>query len=294
MFKKAPWGFSKEQWNTFMNEGILILENVLSEEEINYYIDAIDRVSMADKAFDEKKFYGPENVVTSDVAFSDLIDHPRHVGFVYDIYGELLKLHLSQFFIRPTNSSTNNWHADGARVVPYQVYSGLMPMQVKISYWLTDVDQEEMGNFVYIPGSHILERIPEYGTSKKADNERVLLIKAGSITIAHCNTWHRVEPNNSTKTRKNIFLAYCPSWVCEADRFQSDPEWLKSITREQRIIMRSYFTGYERTRPPAEDFPLFLDREDSAPQMDLHMDLRDRKRKLKIEEFLDEKKDEIG
>jgi hypothetical protein len=38
--------------------------------------------------------------------FTELIDHPRHIGFAYDMFGELLKLHISQFFVRPKADGT--------------------------------------------------------------------------------------------------------------------------------------------------------------------------------------------
>ena len=43
-----------------------------------------------------------------------------------------------------------------------------------------------------------------------------------------------------------------PATSCEADRLESDPDWLKTLNREQRIIMRSYTHGYARSKPPKE------------------------------------------
>ena len=97
-----------------------------------------------------------------------------------------------------------------------------------------------------------------------------------------------MEPNESENVRKNIFLAYCPSWICDADRHRSDPEWLQTLNREQRIIMRSYEKGYDRTKPPKEDFPLFLDRESGLDHdigADLGVPLGIRKRRTKAEEL---------
>ena len=86
------------------------------------------------------------------------------------------------------------------------------------------------------------------------------------MTIIHCGLWHRVEVNKSSIERKNIFVSYCPSWITEADRIGSNPQWLETLTREQRIIMRSYSYGYDRTKPPGRDFPLFSTaRPDSTP-----------------------------
>jgi len=260
-YRKPPPGFTPDQWDEFMREGFLTLENALTQDEIDCYVDAIDRCAANDPAWVADKTYSPTNVVERDKIFTDLIDHPRHVGYFYDIYGELLKLHLSQFFMRVPSGKHSPWHQDGPRAVPYGVFAPTLPIQVKIGYWLTDLPHTEMGNFVYMPGSHNTDHFDAYDTHESLPGEKIMCIPRGTITLMHCNLWHRVEPNLSDVVRKNIFLAYCPSWVCEADRHRSSPQWLETLNREQRIIMRSYDYGYDRAKPKASEFPLFLDRE---------------------------------
>ena len=80
---------------------------------------------------------------------------------------------------------------------------------------------------------------------------------------------------------RTSFWHTAPPGICEGDRFQSSPEWLETLNREQRIIMRNYSNGYHRAKPPAEDFPLFLDREtgrDSDPDAHDGVPLHQRKR----------------
>jgi hypothetical protein len=285
-YRKAPPGFFDDQWDKFMEDGFLIIEDALSSDEVDHYVDMIDRAAANDPKYDSAKHFGPGNIVEKYPGFAEVIDHDRHVGFMYDVYGELLKLHISQMFIRPKDGNHNKWHPDGARAVPYGVYVPEMPMQIKIAYWLTDLPDEGMGNFVCMPGSHKGQYFDHYDTHDSVPGELILKVPKGTMTLMHCNTWHRVEPNNSDQVRKNIFLAYCPSWVCEADRHKSDPEWLATLNREQRIIMRSYDHGYWRTKPPAEDFPLFLDRETGEaadPDSDQSVALHRRKRRTHIE-----------
>src|SRR5688572_10871056 len=127
-YRTAPPGFTPQQREHFDREGYLVIENALSEKEIEGYLEVIDRCAGADPKFKPDAFYSRENIVELDPVFSALIDHPRHVGYVYDFYGELLKLHLSQFFIRPQGGWYNLWHPDGARAVPYSVYCPTLPM----------------------------------------------------------------------------------------------------------------------------------------------------------------------
>ena len=52
--------------------------------------------------------------------------------------------------------------------------------------------------------------------------------------------------------------------------------------------MRSYYNGYDRAKPPAEDFPLFLDREtgrDSDHDADNRVPLKQRKRQTMHEKL---------
>src|SRR4029078_11392554 len=97
-------GFSKEQRAHFDREGYLIIEDALSAREVDQYLAAIERVAVADPRYARGKCYGPENVVERDPLLTELIDHPRHVGFAYDLYGELLKQHLWQLFTSPDAS----------------------------------------------------------------------------------------------------------------------------------------------------------------------------------------------
>ena len=290
----APPGFTRQQWETFERDGIIFLEDGLSHQEIARYTDALDRIADADPKFDERETFGRENVVERDPVLAELIDHPRHIGYAYDLFGEQLKLHISQFFIRPPGMTKRNlWHPDGARAVPYGVFSPRLPLQIKIGYWLTDLPKAHMGNLVVLPGSHRHQYVDQYDTHESIPGELIVQVKAGTITVMNSSIWHRVEPNTSDTVRKNIFYAYCPAWITAADRTVSDPEWLQTLTRERRIIMRSYEHAYSHAKPPASEFPLFLDRDTGtdhdADAYQEHVQLHRRKRRTKAEEWLEAK-----
>ena len=78
----------------------------------------------------------------------------------------------------------------------------------------------------------------------------------------------------------------------ERDRLLSDPDWLATLNREQRIIMRSYPHPHDYTNPSADDFPLFLDREtgaDTDAGVPDRIPLRLRKRRTAAERFTTER-----
>ena len=118
-----------------------------------------------------------------------------------------------------------------------------------------------MGNLVIRPRSQRQQYFDGYDTDASYPDELIVCVPRGTIMLMNGNVWHRVENNETDVVRKNLFFAYCPSWIVAADRLRNDPEWLKTLNREQRIIMRSYSYAYDHTKPPAADFPLFLDRD---------------------------------
>lgn len=290
--KRAPQGFTIEQWHQFMRDGYLLFDNVLSDEQCDRYIEAIDRTAAADAKYDSANYYGPQNVVERDPALVDLIDRETHVGYAYDLFGELTKVHLTQAMRRPPGGWHNLWHPDGARGLPFQVFSPHLPMQMKVGYWLTDLPRPGMGNLVILPGSHASQYMDSYDTHDSVPGEKIVQVKRGAMTIMHCSTWHRVEPNESDVNRYNVFLAYCPGWIGPEDRYQNDPDWLATLSREQRILMRSHSHPYTNTKAPADHCPLYLDRDtgldsDEGAYRD-HVTLNRRKRLTFHEKLGDE------
>ncbi|MCJ8329498.1 MAG: phytanoyl-CoA dioxygenase family protein [Lentisphaeria bacterium] len=288
----APAGFTDEQWNIFMRDGFLTIENALDTDDVNMYLDAMERATEEKGDFDGVKSYSQSNIINGDPVFRDLIDHPRHVGFAYDIYGEQLKMHGSSFLLRTKGSNVNIWHFDGPRVLPYEVFSPDVPLQLKVAYWLSDVPEERMGNFVYLPGSHTKRYVDEYDTHEPIEGEVITTPKPGTMTLMHNALWHRVDENHTDVIRRNIFLSYSPAWITNADHFHSDKDWLETLSREQRIMMREYNSAYDNAKPPPDHFPLFLDRDTESDRdpgnYREHVQLNRRKRDTWVEKKLRE------
>lgn len=283
-FQKAPPGFTPEQRAAFDRDGYLLIENALTPDEVRFYKDVIDAVAAGHPDYTPGKTFAPwSGVAHLHPTLAELIDHPRHVGYAYDLYGELLKLHNSQFFLRPPGKSSTKWHNDGARAVPYSVYAPTIPLQFKVAYWLTDLPRENMGNLVVHPGSHRSQHFDAYTRADDMPGQVAVCVPAGTMMFINGNLFHKVQDNDSEVTRYNFFYTYCPSWVCEADRLSCDEAWLSTLPRERRIILRSYKNPYDRTKPPAEDFPLYLDRDtglDHDVDADLDVPLAVRKRRV--------------
>ena len=265
LFRRAPCGFTLGQWQEFDSRGFLVKDDAFSETELDGWLDAIQRVqSSSGGARDD--FFTLRNFVEADPKFANLIDHPAYVGMVYDLYGEMLKLQLSELFVRAprVGARPERWHIDGPHVVPYAAFASDTPMQVKVGIWLTDVLQPNTGNLAFVPGSHRQQYFDGYDTDEPVEGEVQLLVRRGSLTLMNTALWHRTVQNDSTAKRVTLYLGYSPSWLPTSDRNTSNPVWLANLNREQRIIMRSYAESFSHAKPPPEDYPLFLDRETGA------------------------------
>jgi len=262
--RPAPPGFTVEQWAVFEQQGYLQFDDVLDPDAIARYRDAIWACARRHAPWKPDQHFSRQNLVREDPVFHDLIDRASHIGFAYDLYGELTKLHLSNGMLRPQGGWYNLWHPDGPRAVPYQVFSPDLPLQLKIAYWLTDVPRPRMGNLVIVPGSHRQQYFDAYDTHESVPGELILTPKAGSMLVMNASVWHRVETNETEHVRANIFLTYSPAWIVSEDRHTDDPAWLATLSREQRILMRSYRHPYDNQKPPAGDVPLYLERDTLA------------------------------
>ena len=260
----APTGFSLEQWQTFERDGILTIEDAISPTDVKRYLAA------AQECLERYPNYSPQNtwkitrLIMEHPVFQDLIDHPRHIGYAYDIFGDHTRLGQADLFVRPKQGVINHWHVDGPRAVPYRTFSPILPLKLRIGYWLTDVPNDNMGNLVYLPGSHAADYELEHKGTGPLEGEKVLRCKAGTITIAHASMWHKVAANHSDRTRINMFLSYIPSWITGYYNFP--PKFVSTLSREQRIILRAYEEKEDLSRPPREDLPLFID--PSAPPIE--------------------------
>jgi hypothetical protein len=266
-YRVAPRGFSEEEWDLFQRDGFLELEERLGDAEVERYLEAVRECIEDGPKYDPAKTYKISRVVEKHPAFTELIAHERHVGYPYDIYGDQLMLIQSELFYRPPGSFVNEWHIDGPRVVPYRVFSRELPLKIRVGYWLTDLPRPGMGNFVFVPGSHRSDYAHEHWGREPLPGQRVFTCERGTIAIMSGDLWHRVEANESDAVRQNVFVSYAPSWV--HGYYDPDPAWLETLEREQRIIMRPYRDSQKYySRPPAEDLPLFLDRETLSDEDD--------------------------
>ena len=215
---------STEQVDDFLEDGFLIIPNLLDSEETKLLLAAANAdPMMKENVFDVSDRKGQNSQMT-------LWNHPRddlwgmvsRSNRIVDsmeklLDGEVYHYHSKLIQKKPTNGGAWEWHQDYG----YWYKNGcLFPYMASCWIALNQADKEN-GCLQVIRGSHKAGRIEHgvYSTQHCADPERVEQLLArlelvyceldpGSAIFFHCNTLHRSDANISEQDRWNLICCY--------------------------------------------------------------------------------------
>ena len=215
---------SIEQVNNFLNDGFLIIPNLLDAEETELLLTAAnDDPMMKENVFDVSDQKGQTSQMTlwnhpGDDLWGMVSRSNRIVASIEQLLdGEVYHYHSKLIQKKPNEGGAWEWHQDYG----YWYKNGcLFPHMASCWIALNHADKEN-GCLQVIRGSHIAGRIEHgvYSTQHCADPERVeqLLdrlelvyceLKPGSAVFFHCNTLHRSDANTSERNRWNLICCY--------------------------------------------------------------------------------------
>jgi len=95
--------------------------------------------------------------------------------------GQVAKFVDCSLIERRCRSYSPDYHTDGPTALPFALFGRQIPLRLMIVYWLTDMDESGIANYVYIPGSHRAGTIhPDLATVP----ERIVQCPAGSMSYS--------------------------------------------------------------------------------------------------------------
>jgi hypothetical protein len=251
LYPKPPLRtISQSQRDQFTRDGYLLCPGVLAESDVDRVTAAVDRLYERDVLQsanpDPKRRLDVLGVLHEDQAFIDLIDHESMFGVVLDIIGPYIQFGLATATVHPPNPVyTGFLHVDGGphlqRIRPSETS---WPLQVKVLWFLTDVSKPDMGNIVFVPGSH-LRPFPEEGgfdefgelRSAETPGTTQVLAKPGDALIFTHALWHGGAANLSATTRKNIQYGYNQMFFRNFDYDPIPPSVMAAATPRQRRLL---------------------------------------------------------
>ena len=217
-----------QQRARFEQDGFLVIPGALTEPEIAYYTDALDRVYAAEKAAGRLSSEGAMHLlsaVTHCPAAVGLTDHPRAFPLVWSVLGWNVHIYHSHLDVHPPirvpKAYRFEWHQDGGRQNRELEGNPRPRMSVKLAYWLSDVSEPGRGNFKVVPGSHTRNWIdgPPRRDVEWPEPEGAVevCVRSGDAVFFDRRLWHRRTDNYSAVTRKAMFFGYTPRWVVARD-----------------------------------------------------------------------------
>jgi ectoine hydroxylase-related dioxygenase (phytanoyl-CoA dioxygenase family) len=231
-------GLTAEQRYFFDVNGYLLIEQVLSEDEISRLSAAIDaqRLPIPGDSIATQRF--EEDFLLWDGAFRDLMNHPAVVPLLRDLLGDQLRLDHAYGIVMAPNTSGLGLHGGGTPWDPSQyyvyrggrMYSGL----TTVTWSLVDTPPNE--GFGCIPASHKAnECLPSdvpIGWVKNIPQT------AGSVLIFTEALTHCTLPWKAPYDRRALLFKYSPGHLAWGRyRVPSKSLW-RLLTGEQRRLLQ--------------------------------------------------------
>lgn len=213
--------FTEQHKKDFIDNGICLIENVLSSEQIAHIKQTVKSLALHEQEKGSAHFY-------DDVAAAQRIWNLINKA---DIFRQLIQL--------PVILDTMNWIFDRDTVhqkfylssfQAHILYPGAQKMKLHIdtpvpeplpdwvikanTLWVLDQFTDNNGATEYIPGSHKWKHKPKQEDQNRED---VISAKAplGSVLITHGALWHRGGANTSDKSRTCLLGSFAASYARE-------------------------------------------------------------------------------
>lgn len=195
---------TKEEFHLeeFYNLGYTIIENALSEKELNALrveLDNVYRLQEKEIGKESLKSINEENLARIPLAYSELYaqlaGRKSLISYVEKILGNFFVLHLQNGIINMPNEEhhQSSWHRD----LPYQNWTSSEPLACNLYYCLDEFNAQTGATYL-LPFSHKFEIAPSVEYMEKHAVQ--VNAPAGSVIIFNSMLFHKAGYNSS----KNI------------------------------------------------------------------------------------------
>lgn len=216
------------QREQFDKEGYLLIENAMEAIGLGRVQEAFKRLqsdteeawkkSVIDGSYSGGGGNGPNAHVIPDPhlhddVFLDLANNPRTIPLLEEIVGPELQMTGISCHCHPSGTEAHTgWHRDWP---PWSHPKFIL--KAKVFYFLDD-QQEDMGCFSLVPGTHKLPNNPpkeKYSGQTLEEMPGIVRMvgPAGSVVIWNVLCWHTALANTSQNDRRFVTYGYMPFWV---------------------------------------------------------------------------------
>jgi ectoine hydroxylase-related dioxygenase (phytanoyl-CoA dioxygenase family) len=228
-----------EQIKRFNEQGYLLVEDIISPEEVLAYSEIYDkfldgsidagknRADLGDGSGKSDKVEAITQIMWPSDFMPALLEMPYHhraLSISRDLLGEDMDFDFDMLISKaPETNSPTPWHQDAA-------YWINMPDRRAVSCWMAlDNSTKENGCMWYVPGSHKLPLRPHHFAGKDggalicecSEEEGLAIeIKPGSCIFHHGQTLHYSRGNSTLGNRRAFIINLRPKMMIALEREQ--------------------------------------------------------------------------
>ncbi len=228
-----------DQISRFNIEGYLVIENIISKQEVEAYKSIYDRFldgeidagknrsDLGDGLGQSKKTENITQIMWPSDFVPDLLAMPYHLrtlSIAKEILGEDMEMDFDMLINKaPGTDTATPWHQDAA-------YWINLPDKRAISCWLAlDHATKDNGCMWYVPGSHLQPLRAHTYAGKKggalvcsaSENEGIFVeVQPGSCILHHGAMLHYSRGNATATNRRALITNFRPDAMIALERLQ--------------------------------------------------------------------------
>jgi len=200
-------------------DGFTVLERLVPPATVAALVGAIDRVERerglgyATTRFEGLRTLRINNLPALDDLFWQVPLQPEVLGLAERLLDRELLLHSLCSLVTAPGQEAQPVHED-TQLIPLP--RPHPPIVVNAIWALTDFTARN-GATRIVPGSHLLDRAPEYG---RAHETVPAEMPAGSVMVFDSALWHGAGENAGDARRYALSCSYCAGWLRQQENYQ--------------------------------------------------------------------------
>ena len=241
---------TQSQVNFYNEKGYILVDNVLSKEEIKELSDVTDTFVEKSRSVTENnedfvlepghtsenpKLRRLKNPEHQHKVYDKTLKHPKILDIVEDLIGANIRTLGGKLNMKaPGGGSSVEWHTDWA------FYPHTNDDILEVGIPLDDMEIEN-GCLHAIPGSHKWDEISHHedgvfigavsDDSFNIEDAEPFLLKAGSISLHHVRALHGSSPNVSNRPRRLLLQSYLAADAFPIGASIDWEKWKESMIR---------------------------------------------------------------
>jgi hypothetical protein len=179
-------------------------------------------------------------IIEDDPFFISLIDHDAFFPLILELMGPFIQLGMTHAIVLPPNMKDKPYlHVDGGESLgSARTDASSRPLSIRVQMFLTDLEHENCGNFMAVPGSHRHPLPPDALHNCPAHLSPVQFrVRAGDIICWTHSLWHGAAANEGQEPRKTLIFSYMQRFMKPYDYEMISTETLARCTPRQRLLL---------------------------------------------------------